>query len=225
MKHWRAIIATTFAIAGLGLVGMPAFGADIPNPTQPAGFPDPGTLNYVEGSASLDGQALNNKSVGNIELKAGQELTTGTGKAEILLTPGIFLRVDSNSAVKMISPDLAQTQVEHDSQDGGGFYALFTPGPTPQLLPAAQFAMAAADIHHRTPEFRALFQKVLAQLKVFVGTKNDVLLLSCFRHGRHGGLGFEPDLAGRQGAGADGGQVWRALGGPGQGLRLRTRTW
>ena len=54
---------------------------------------------------------------------------------------------------------------------------LFTPGPTP-LLPAAQFAMAAADIHHRTPEFRALFQKVLAQLKIFVGTKNDVLLLS-----------------------------------------------
>jgi len=55
---------------------------------------------------------------------------------------------------------------------------LYTPGPTP-LLPAAQFAMAAADIHHRTPEFRALFLKVLAQLKVFVGTKNDVLLLSC----------------------------------------------
>lgn len=54
---------------------------------------------------------------------------------------------------------------------------LFTPGPTP-LLPAAQFAMAAADMHHRTPEFRALFLKVLAQLKVFVGTKNDVLLLS-----------------------------------------------
>jgi aspartate aminotransferase-like enzyme len=54
---------------------------------------------------------------------------------------------------------------------------LFTPGPTP-LLPAAQFAMAAADIHHRTAEFRALFQKVLAQLKVFVGTKNDVILLS-----------------------------------------------
>jgi aspartate aminotransferase-like enzyme len=54
---------------------------------------------------------------------------------------------------------------------------LFTPGPTP-LLPAAQFAMAAADIHHRTAEFRALYLKVLAQLKVFVGTQNDVLLLS-----------------------------------------------
>ena len=54
---------------------------------------------------------------------------------------------------------------------------LYTPGPTP-LLPAAQFAMAAADMHHRTPEFRALYQKVLAQLKVFMGTQNDVLLLS-----------------------------------------------
>src|SRR6201996_8185936 len=54
---------------------------------------------------------------------------------------------------------------------------LFTPGPTP-LLPAAQFAMAAADIHHRTPEFRALYERVLAQLRTFVGTKNDVLLLA-----------------------------------------------
>jgi aspartate aminotransferase-like enzyme len=54
---------------------------------------------------------------------------------------------------------------------------LFTPGPTP-LLPAAQFAMAAADIHHRTAEFRALYLRVLDQLKTFVGTKNDVLLLA-----------------------------------------------
>jgi aspartate aminotransferase-like enzyme len=38
--------------------------------------------------------------------------------------------------------------------------------------------MAAADIHHRTPEFRALYLRVLAQLKEFVGTKNDVIILS-----------------------------------------------
>jgi aspartate aminotransferase-like enzyme len=54
---------------------------------------------------------------------------------------------------------------------------LFTPGPTP-LLPAAQFAMAAADIHHRTAEFRALYTRVLSQLKDFVGTTNDVIILS-----------------------------------------------
>jgi aspartate aminotransferase-like enzyme len=38
--------------------------------------------------------------------------------------------------------------------------------------------MAAADIHHRTPEFRALYMKVLRDLKTFVGTKNDVILLA-----------------------------------------------
>ena len=55
---------------------------------------------------------------------------------------------------------------------------LFTPGPTP-LLPAAQTAMAAFTAHHRTADFRALFQRVLADMKEFIGTKNDVLVLAC----------------------------------------------
>src|SRR5262252_5088336 len=55
---------------------------------------------------------------------------------------------------------------------------LFTPGPTP-LLPAAQFAEAAYTAHHRTADFRALFTRVLADLKEFIGTQNDVLVLSC----------------------------------------------
>ena len=54
---------------------------------------------------------------------------------------------------------------------------LFTPGPTP-LLPAAQVAMASAGMHHRTSEFRALFTRTLADLKEFVGTSNEVLLLA-----------------------------------------------
>ena len=54
---------------------------------------------------------------------------------------------------------------------------LFTPGPT-QLLPTAQLAMAAATMHHRTAEFRALYTKVLADLKTFVGTKNDVVMFT-----------------------------------------------
>ena len=55
---------------------------------------------------------------------------------------------------------------------------LFTPGPTP-LLPAAQTAMASFAMHHRTAEFRALLSRVLSDLKDFIGTKNDVLVLSC----------------------------------------------
>ena len=55
---------------------------------------------------------------------------------------------------------------------------LFTPGPTP-LLPAAQTAMASFTAHHRTADFRALFTRVLADMKEFIGTQNDVLVLAC----------------------------------------------
>ncbi|MGA9042797.1 MAG: alanine--glyoxylate aminotransferase family protein [Terriglobales bacterium] len=54
---------------------------------------------------------------------------------------------------------------------------LFTPGPTP-LLPAAQTAMAAFTMHHRTADFRALYTRVLADMKDFIGTKNDVLIVA-----------------------------------------------
>ncbi len=54
---------------------------------------------------------------------------------------------------------------------------LFTPGPTP-LLPSAQLAMASYNAHHRTADFRALFTRVLADLKEFIGTQNDVLVLT-----------------------------------------------
>jgi aspartate aminotransferase-like enzyme len=55
---------------------------------------------------------------------------------------------------------------------------LFTPGPTP-LLPSAQTAMASYGMHHRTADFRALFTRVLSDLKEFIGTTNDVLVLTC----------------------------------------------
>jgi aspartate aminotransferase-like enzyme len=55
---------------------------------------------------------------------------------------------------------------------------LFTPGPTP-ILPAAQSAMASFAMHHRTADFRAFFQRVLSDMKQFIGTNNDVLVFSC----------------------------------------------
>src|ERR1700739_1432814 len=55
---------------------------------------------------------------------------------------------------------------------------LFTPGPTP-LLPAAHVAEAAFTAHHRPADFRNLFTRVLADMKEFIGTRNDVLVLAC----------------------------------------------
>ncbi|WP_446742490.1 FecR domain-containing protein [Silvibacterium acidisoli] len=72
----------------------------------------PGTLNYVEGTAAIGRHVLSSRSVGSAELQPGQTLTTQNGKAEILLTPGVFLRVGDNSSVKMIAPDLTHTEVD-----------------------------------------------------------------------------------------------------------------
>jgi hypothetical protein len=72
----------------------------------------PGTVNYVEGSASIEGRMLNQRSVGSAQLEPGQVLETANGRAELLLTPGVFLRVGENSAVRMVSPDLLNTRVE-----------------------------------------------------------------------------------------------------------------
>jgi len=72
----------------------------------------PGSINYVEGQAMIGPETLSAASVGAVELGKDQTLTTQAGKVEILLTPGVFLRVAENSSVKMVSPELANTVVE-----------------------------------------------------------------------------------------------------------------
>jgi aspartate aminotransferase-like enzyme len=54
---------------------------------------------------------------------------------------------------------------------------LLTPGPTP-LLPAALRAMSAADLHHRTKEFRSVYSGVIEDLHYFMGTKNGIALFA-----------------------------------------------
>jgi hypothetical protein len=102
---------TTIALLCAGLVSAQAFGAD-PDQASNTNQAGPGTVNYVEGSVFLGGRPLYRRDVGRADLNSGEDLSTGTGKAELLLTPGVFLRLDSNSDVKMISPDLTNTQVE-----------------------------------------------------------------------------------------------------------------
>ena len=54
---------------------------------------------------------------------------------------------------------------------------LLTPGPTP-LLPSAVRAMGAADLHHRTAEFRAAYSGVISDLHYFMGTDNGIALFA-----------------------------------------------
>jgi hypothetical protein len=100
MKNMTFPILSGFLLAALAL--QPAWGAD---------NPQPGTINYLEGQASVNGRALNDKSIGSVRLDPGQTLATQNGRAEMLLTPGIFLREGDHSAVQMVSPGLADTVV------------------------------------------------------------------------------------------------------------------
>jgi hypothetical protein len=74
--------------------------------------PHPGMLNYVEGQVSINGAPVTAKSVGNVDVEQGQVVQTGKGKAEILLSPGVFVRLGNDTAVKMLNPSLADTSVE-----------------------------------------------------------------------------------------------------------------
>ena len=71
----------------------------------------PGMLNYVEGQARINGQTVTSGNVGAADVGEGQVIETGNGKAEILLTPGVFLRLGDNSSVRMDSAGLIDTRV------------------------------------------------------------------------------------------------------------------
>lgn len=72
----------------------------------------PGTVNYVEGQVAIGNHELNAKSIGSAELQPNQSIQTQKGMAEVLLTPGVFLRLGDNTLVEMISPSLTDTEVQ-----------------------------------------------------------------------------------------------------------------
>jgi len=96
-----------FALLGGFLLAVSSARATVP--AQPSVPAQPGTINYIEGNASMGGQALGQTSVGSATLAAGQLVSTRNGKVEILLTPGIFFRLGNNSSAEMVSPGLADT--------------------------------------------------------------------------------------------------------------------
>ncbi len=107
LAGWKTMAGTWFLAA---LLSVPAWGTNTDNRHTAM----PGTLNYVEGQASMGDQTLDSKAVGTADLQNGQILETGNGKAEILLTPGVYLRLGDNSSVKMISDGLTNTALALD---------------------------------------------------------------------------------------------------------------
>jgi hypothetical protein len=71
-----------------------------------------GVIYFFEGAVYLGGQPLESHLGKFPCVPQGAELRTADGRAEVLLTPGAFLRMGQGSAIRMIANDLADTQVE-----------------------------------------------------------------------------------------------------------------
>src|ERR1700722_18389325 len=102
-KQWFLKLAVTLGLVGATCVILSA---------QTTRGAAPGTVNYIEGQVSIDGKAIARNQYGYSQLAANNVLSTQNGKAEILLSPGVFVRVGNNSEIRMVTPELVAPQVE-----------------------------------------------------------------------------------------------------------------
>ncbi len=72
----------------------------------------PGGINYIEGSAFLNDRPIASDTVGRTFLHPNDTLSTDLGKVEVLLTPGVFLRIGDNSQIRMTSNSLIDVQLQ-----------------------------------------------------------------------------------------------------------------
>ena len=70
-----------------------------------------GLITYLQGPAFVDGKRVVLKTARFPLMKDGESLSTGRGRAELLLAPGVILRLSENSQVRMDDTQLANTRV------------------------------------------------------------------------------------------------------------------
>ncbi len=71
-----------------------------------------GLIHYVEGRVLLAGEPVESHLGTFPDIKENAELRTEEGRAEVLLTPGVVLRVGESSAIRMVTNRLIDTRVE-----------------------------------------------------------------------------------------------------------------
>lgn len=102
----RPMVLPVKILAGLFIVALSA----LPQYTISA---RPGVINSVEGTAYVNGVHVNDvKAAQRMFLNANDAVSTDVGKVEVLLTPGVYLRMGDHSEVRMISPSLTDTQIK-----------------------------------------------------------------------------------------------------------------
>lgn len=71
-----------------------------------------GTLHFAEGTVLIDGQQVDHRPAVFPSIPQGSTLGTEKGRAEVLLTPNVVLRLDEDSAIRLASNSLIDTRIE-----------------------------------------------------------------------------------------------------------------
>jgi hypothetical protein len=103
--------AVTRAVLCTALVGAAALAQTVVSAKS-------GMIHYVEGSVFLGDEAVQNKFGAFPEMKENTTLRTEEGRVEVLLTPGVFLRLAEHSSIRMVTNRLIDTRVEFLSGSG-----------------------------------------------------------------------------------------------------------
>src|SRR5579863_2094018 len=103
MSYHRACSFSTLAVATV--LALPCDGQSVISTRS-------GVVHFFEGAVYLGGELLE-PHLGKFPCMAqGSELRTVQGRAEVLLTPGVFLRIGENSAIRLVANNLSDTRVE-----------------------------------------------------------------------------------------------------------------
>ena len=100
----RVSLCASF-LAAVACLTVPAFGQAVISTHS-------GVVHFFEGTVTLNGQPIEARFGRFNVVPDGAELRTEQGRAEVLLTPGVFLRMGEKSAIKMAASALSDTRVE-----------------------------------------------------------------------------------------------------------------
>jgi hypothetical protein len=103
MFHPRVPLVPLLCLVTVGCI--PAFAQSVVSTHS-------GLVYFFEGSVFLGGQKLEQKFGRFPDMGEGGELRTAQGRAEVLLTSGVFLRLRENSVIRLNSNKLSDTRVE-----------------------------------------------------------------------------------------------------------------
>jgi hypothetical protein len=96
------------ALLTAGILALSAISAS----AQPVISAKPGVIAYVQGKVTMNDQVVEYSPTHFPDIKENSVVRTEDGLAEILLTPGVILRLGENSSIKMLTNRLIDTRLE-----------------------------------------------------------------------------------------------------------------